>query len=140
MQPKDSSPYHLESQGALEHWHQTLKSMLSKYCLQSAELKRSLSLCFQPMRPCRNPLGLIPAALVFRHTHRGPLKTLAEKLLSTYPSPQTCVLEYLSRFREQLHNAKVVDKESLSSSQDAMKHRFHRSAVSPHFQVGDKVL
>uniref|UniRef100_A0A4W5NGU8 Gypsy retrotransposon integrase-like protein 1 n=1 Tax=Hucho hucho TaxID=62062 RepID=A0A4W5NGU8_9TELE len=30
-----SSAYHPESQGALERWHQTLKSMLRKYCLES---------------------------------------------------------------------------------------------------------
>lgn len=29
-----SSPYHRESQGALERFHQTLKSMLCKYCLE----------------------------------------------------------------------------------------------------------
>ncbi|CAJ1076939.1 uncharacterized protein LOC118558122 [Xyrichtys novacula] len=30
-----SSPYHPESQGALERFHQTLKSMMRKYCLES---------------------------------------------------------------------------------------------------------
>lgn len=30
-----SRPYHPESQGALERFHQTLKSMLRKFCLES---------------------------------------------------------------------------------------------------------
>ncbi|WP_435316558.1 DDE-type integrase/transposase/recombinase, partial [Klebsiella pneumoniae] len=30
-----SSAYHPESQGALERYHQTLKSMLKKYCLEN---------------------------------------------------------------------------------------------------------
>ena len=30
-----SSAYHPESQGVLERWHQTLKSMLRKYCLET---------------------------------------------------------------------------------------------------------
>lgn len=30
-----SSPYHPESQGALERFHQTMKSMLKKYCFES---------------------------------------------------------------------------------------------------------
>ena len=30
-----SSAYHPESQGALERFHQTLKSMLRKYCMES---------------------------------------------------------------------------------------------------------
>lgn len=30
-----TSTYHLESQGALERWHQTLKSMLRKYCIET---------------------------------------------------------------------------------------------------------
>lgn len=33
-----SSAYHLQSQGALERWHQTLKSMLKKYCHDTERL------------------------------------------------------------------------------------------------------
>ena len=32
-----ASAYHPESQGALERWHQTLKSMLSKFCHDSGQ-------------------------------------------------------------------------------------------------------
>lgn len=32
-----SSPYHPESQGALERFHQSLKSMLRKYCLDTGK-------------------------------------------------------------------------------------------------------
>ena len=32
-----SSPYQPESQGALERFHQTLKSMLTKYCFQTGK-------------------------------------------------------------------------------------------------------
>ena len=30
-----SSPYHLESQGALERFHQTLKNMIRSYCFDT---------------------------------------------------------------------------------------------------------
>ncbi len=41
-----SSAYHPESQGALERWHQTLKSMLRKYCLETkVGMKASLLFC-----------------------------------------------------------------------------------------------
>lgn len=33
-----SSAYHPESQGALERWHQTLKCMLRKYCLETKKM------------------------------------------------------------------------------------------------------
>jgi len=32
-----STPYHLQSQGALERFHQTLKWMMRAYCLQESK-------------------------------------------------------------------------------------------------------
>lgn len=34
---EQSSPYHPESQGVLEWFHQSLKSMLRKFCLESGK-------------------------------------------------------------------------------------------------------
>ena len=37
VSPSVSSAYHPETQGALEHWHQTLKSMFGEYCLETGK-------------------------------------------------------------------------------------------------------
>ena len=54
---KVSSAYHAESQGALERWHQTLKSMLRKYCMDTQkDWDEGVPLVLFVIRePCRNP-------------------------------------------------------------------------------------
>uniref|UniRef100_A0A8C6KSI9 Gypsy retrotransposon integrase-like protein 1 n=1 Tax=Nothobranchius furzeri TaxID=105023 RepID=A0A8C6KSI9_NOTFU len=78
-----SSAYHLESQGALERWHQTFKSMLKKYCLSSGNQwdEGVPFLLFAAREAPQDSLGFSPAQLVFRHTPRGPLKALKEQFL-----------------------------------------------------------
>lgn len=65
-----SSSYHPQSQGALERWHQTLKSMLRKYCTETglSWTKEFLLLCLQPVKQYRNPLVLVPPNL-YLDTH-----------------------------------------------------------------------
>lgn len=138
-----SSAYHPESQGALERFHQTLKSMFRTYCYDSAkEWDDGLPLLLFAVRETtQESLGFSPADLVFGHTVRGPLKLLREQLgCGTTAPKQQNVLEYVSSFRERLHNACACAQKALSSAQDKMKRHFDRKSVSRSFQVGDKVL
>lgn len=137
-----SSAYHPESQGALERWHQTLKSMLRKYCLETAKSwdEGIPFVLFAAREAVQESLGFSPAELVFGHVPRGPLKSLKDRFLCTEMSPGTKVLEYVSRFRERLHRANSFAKRSLSSAQTVMKRRFDRAAVPRCFERGDKVL
>lgn len=50
------------------------------------------------------------------------------------------MLDYVSQFREHLHIANSLAKESLSPSQSVIKRRYDHCAVPCHFQVDDKVL
>ena len=79
-----SSAYHPESQGALERFLQTLKSMLRKYCTETnREWDEGLPLLLFAIRETlQESLGFSPADLVFGHTVRGPLRLLREKFLS----------------------------------------------------------
>lgn len=138
-----SSPYHPESQGALERWHQTLKAMLRKYCLDASnDWDEGVPfVLFAVRETVQESLGFSPADLVFGHTPRGPLMVLKEHILS--PTPATAprnVLEYVSAMRERLHAACVLAQESLSSTQKRMKVRYDRKAVSRSFAPGDQVL
>lgn len=57
-------------------------------------------------------LGFSPAELVFAHTLRGPLKVLKDQLVSTdLATNPTNVLQYVSKFRERLHQACAIAKE-----------------------------
>lgn len=137
-----ASAYHPESQGALERFHQTLKAMLKKYCLDtSKDWDEGVPLVlFAAREAVQESLGFSPAELVFGHAVRGPLKMLKEKILSTELSSKTNVLDYVSKFRERLHKACAVARESLASAQEHMKHHFDRKSVQRYFQEGDQVL
>lgn len=136
-----ASAYHPESQGALERFHQTLKSMLRTYCADSAkEWDEGLPLLLFAIRETtQESLGFSPADLVFGHTVRGPLKLLKEKWMSR-ESTSTNVLDYVSSFRERLHKVCDLARISLSSTQAKMKSHFDQKAVFRSFNKGDKVL
>ncbi len=136
-----SSAYHPESQGALERFHQTLKTMLKTYCTESEkEWDVGLPLLLFALRETvQESLGFSPAELVFGHTVRGPLKLLKENWLSDVKS--SCnLLDYVSSFRERLHKARDLAQSALSNAQIKMKKCFDKDAVSRSFEKGDQVL
>lgn len=137
-----SSAYHPESQGALERFHQTLKAMMRKFCLESGrEWDKGLPLLLLAVRESvQESTGFSPAKLVFGHTVRGPLRLLKERYLSDTATPEQNVLDYVSCFRERLHKACEIAREALSASQEKMKRKFNKKSVQRKFEVGDKVL
>ncbi|KAG7464302.1 Retrovirus-related Pol poly from transposon 297 [Solea senegalensis] len=136
-----SSAYHPQSQGALERWHQTLKSMLRKYCHDTGrDWDEGVPFTLFAIREAKQEsLGFSPAELVFGHNVRGPLKVLKEKFLCNI-SPQTTVQDFVSQCKERLRNASALAKVALSSSQESMKERFDRKAVKREFEPGERVL
>uniref|UniRef100_A0A3Q3MQZ4 Gypsy retrotransposon integrase-like protein 1 n=1 Tax=Mastacembelus armatus TaxID=205130 RepID=A0A3Q3MQZ4_9TELE len=136
-----SSAYHPESQGALERWHQSVKSMLRKYCLESEkEWDEGVPfVLFAARNATQESLGFSPAELVFAHTPRSPLKAVKETILNT--SESSCnVLTYVSRFRERLHKANQIAKRALENTQTGMKQRYDKTATYRQFDIGDQVL
>lgn len=118
-----SSPYHPESQGALERFHQTLKSMLRKFCLElTRDWDEGLPLLLYAVRETtQESLGFSPADLVFGHTVRGPLRLLRDKWLSDVKRVEHNVLDYVSSFCERLHRACETAHKTLVASQSEMK-------------------
>uniref|UniRef100_A0A8C2DF58 Integrase catalytic domain-containing protein n=1 Tax=Cyprinus carpio TaxID=7962 RepID=A0A8C2DF58_CYPCA len=137
-----SSAYHPQSQGALERFHQTLKSMLKKYCMDTArDWDEGVPLVLFAVRETvQESLGFSPAELVFGHQVRGPLKVLKEQILTADSCPKTNVLDYVSTFRDRLHTAWSLARESLATAQKGMKHKFDQKAIAQSFMPGDEVL
>lgn len=79
-----SSAYHPESQGALERFHQTLKTMLHTFCVDGGKDwdEQIPFLLFAVRDTIQESLGFSPAELVFGHAVRGPLKILQEQWIS----------------------------------------------------------
>ena len=73
-----STAYHPQSQGALERFHQTLKSMMRTYCMtQKHDWDEGTPLLlFAAREATQESLGFSPFELVFCHLPRGPLNCL----------------------------------------------------------------
>ncbi|XP_071490828.1 uncharacterized protein [Diadema antillarum] len=142
IQQIKSSAYHPQSQGALERYHQTLKTMLKVYCQDNPrDWDKGIPFLLFAARAVPNEsTGFSPFELVFGHEPRGPLKVVKEQLLSDEEEKDSNALDYISMFRERLVRANEVAREHLKSSQQTMKERFDRKARSRVFEVGDKVL
>ena len=137
-----SSAYHPESQGALERFHQTLKTMIRSYCLDTEKDwdEGIHMLLFAARESVQESLGFSPFELVFGHTVRGPLKLLKEKLLSSKDNETLSLLKYVSDFRTKLNNACELARAKLASAQENMKTKYNVNAVKREFKPGEKVL
>lgn len=136
-----SSAYHPESQGALERLHQTLTSMLHAFCVETGKdwADGLPLLMFAIRKSVQESLGFSPIELVFGHTVRGLLRLLSEQLLRKSSSPVS-VLEYVSSFRERLHQACTFAKTHLAGVQSKMKKRFDQKSLLRNFCAGESVL
>ena len=136
-----SSAYHPESQGALERFHQTLKTMIKMYCIEnSKDWDEGVHLLLFAVRESvQESLGFSPFELVFGHAVRGPLLLLKEKWLDEDPE-KISVLKYVATFKDRLFRAGQIAKKNLQESQSKMKVWYDRKAKSRCFEPGDRVL
>lgn len=141
VQTVKSSAYHPQSQGALERFHSTLKTMIRTYCLShQKDWDEGIPfLMFAARDATQESLGFSPFELIFGHSVRGPLALLKEKWLQ---EGVTCepMLEYVSRFRNRLYETSRLARERLRTAQARMKQHYDRNTTPRTFKVGDNVL
>lgn len=140
-----SSPYHPQSQGALERFHQTLKSMLRAYGMETQrDWDEGIPLVLFAIREVvQESVGFSPAEFV--HTVCGPLKVLKDSLVlesdvSPLLTPNRSVLKYVSDFKSRLREACRIAQQRLEVTQGNMKGKYDQKAVKRELQEGDKVL
>ena len=135
-----ASAYHPESQGALERFHQTLKSMVKCYCLENEkDWDEGIHLLlFAARDSVQETLGYSPFELVFGHRVRGPLKLLKEKWLGV--DTDVGLLDYVSKFKVRLQRASEIARQNLKQGQRKMKVWYDKNAKTRQFGPGDKVL
>lgn len=110
-----ASAYHPESQGALDHFHQTLKSLLHSFCTELSRRRAAMvAACGQG-----GCTGFNPNNLVFGHTVHRPLAVLQSECQPSEP-PQY-LLDYANGFRYRLYVAGQLAKEKLHKAQKKMK-------------------
>lgn len=116
-----ASAYHAQSQGALERFHQTLKSLLRSYCTElSKDWEEGLPwLLLAAREVCQESTGFSPNDLVFGHRVRGPLAVLHDGWISEEPPDN--LLDYVNGFHHRLYKAGQLAKQKLAKAQIRMK-------------------
>ncbi|KAI7808431.1 hypothetical protein IRJ41_004831 [Triplophysa rosa] len=135
-----SSAYHPESQGAVERFHQTLKTLLRTFCIETGKdwVDGLPLLMFAVRESVQESLGFSPAELVFAHTVRSPLKLLKKQLIGKDTAPIS-VLDYVSSIRDHLHKACELAKTHLSEKQSKMKAHFDKKTFSGSYVIEQKL-
>lgn len=134
-----STAYHAQRQGALERFHQTLKSLLRAYCTElSGDWGDGLPwLLLLAREVVQDSTGFSPNELVFGHQVRGPLAVLQDGCLPEEP-PQN-IQYYVNGFRVKLHRAGELAKQKLQRAQGRMKKQYDKRAEARQFCPGDRV-
>ena len=140
-----SSAYHPESQGALERWHQTFKTMLKKFCLESElDWDEGVNyLVFAIREAPQESLGFSPFEMVYGRQLRGPLSLISDEWLKQPGVEQTVTAEkYMEKLKNMLGKVREIAKENISKAQLSVKENFDvkTKAKSRKFQSGELVL
>ena len=135
-----SSPYHPESQGQVERFHQTLKSVLRKFCMETGnEWDKEIPYALFAIRSMPNDsLGFSPFQMIFGHNVRTPLDVVRE--FWEGENSEMNVLDYVSNLQERLRKAWTFALENLAKSQAIMKANYDIGVQKRHFDTGDQVL
>ena len=113
-----SSAYHQESQGALERFHASFKTMIRAHVDQHVMIRAHVRLpllMFAAREFVQGSLRFSPFHLVFGHHVRAPLKLLKEQWLDDDDSVKVNLLDYVSKFRTRLHEAGEIAKKNLDN-------------------------
>jgi len=129
VQHNMSSAYHAQSQGALERFHQTLKSLLRSYCVElNQDWEEGLPwLLLAAREAVQDSTGFSPNELVFGHSVRGPLAVLRDAVAPSSEPPSN-LIDFVNGFRHRLYSAGEMAKVKLSLSQGKMKRLYDRRA------------
>ncbi|XP_066969245.1 uncharacterized protein [Macrobrachium rosenbergii] len=136
-----SVPYHPESQGVVERFHQTLKFILKKYCYEQGEdWDKGLPFALFAIRNHPNSsTGVAPFELIFGHKVRGPLEIFHE-LLEFGRKKDLNVVEFVEDLRSRLSAAWEFAQNNLVLSQASMKENYDKKSKARSFEPGELVL
>ncbi|XP_063600010.1 uncharacterized protein LOC134776228 [Penaeus indicus] len=137
-----SSVYHPQSQGVVERFHYTLKTMIKAFCLETgSEWDEGIDLLLFSVRDSvQESLGYSPFQLIYGHEVRGPLKVLKECWLNE--EEEIPIAAYVNKFKSRLQTAISIAHNHLGKAQTKMKEHFDKVNNSEvrTFKEGDLVL
>ena len=135
-----TSPYHPQSDGALERWHACLKGMLKRsQCNLKLWDKELKYLLFAYRSTPHVVTGYAPFTLMYGRDVRGPLEILQEAWLQGDCKPAQ-VHDWLVDVKARMSEMSELVSERESKAKGKMKEYYDRTASVKKFEAGDMVL
>ena len=136
-----TSPYHPQTDGLVERFNQTLKSMLRRSATQEGKDWDKLIpyLLFAYREVPQASTGFSPFELIYGRPVRGPLDILKESWETSNRSDES-IVSYVLTMREKLEKMSELVQENLTRAQQQQKRWYDQTAREREFTSGDQVL
>ncbi|KAK7907616.1 hypothetical protein WMY93_016228 [Mugilogobius chulae] len=136
-----TTPYHPQTDGLVERYNQTLKSMLRKFVSTTgADWDQWLPyLLFAYREVPQASTGFSPFELLYGRQVRGPLDLLKDHWEHA-ESEKDNIVAYVLKMRERLEAMASLAQENLKAAQERQKTWYDRKAKDRVFTPGQKVL
>ena len=136
-----TSPYHPQTDGLVERFNRTLKSMLKKTVTgEGKDWDQALPYVLFAYREVpQTTTGFSPFELLYGRSMRGPLDILRECWVASEPSDESVVSHILS-IQEKLERATELVQENSARAKAQQKAWYDRNARDREFQPDEQVL
>ena len=137
-----TSPYHPQTDGLVERFNSTLKSMLRKFVASNAkDWDEYLPyLLFAYREVPQESTGFSPFELLYGRRVRGPLDVLREMWTGDEPAEEQTVFTHLAEMRIRLEQMSELVQNSMTASQKKQKEHYDKKMKEQPLKAGDKVL
>ena len=136
-----TSVYHPQTDGLVERFNRTLKSMLKKVMEADGRNWDQLLpyLMFSIREVPQASTGFSPFELLYGRRPRGMLD-LARETWEQQPSPHRTLVEHVEEIQERMTTLWPIVREHMAAAQQAQSRVYNRGAQPREFAPGDKVL
>uniref|UniRef100_A0A3B3Q5E6 Integrase catalytic domain-containing protein n=1 Tax=Paramormyrops kingsleyae TaxID=1676925 RepID=A0A3B3Q5E6_9TELE len=137
-----TTPYHPQTDGLVERYNQTLKSMLKKFVAEDGkDWDRWLPyLMFSYREVPQASTGYSPFELLYGRQVRGPLDVLRDAWEQASEPQPVPVLQYVLQMRKKMEQMAKLVHVNMEKAQVRQKHGFDKKAKARVFRPGQEVL